>query len=369
MASLATHRLVDATAKLDAADRALFNLWVNRRLDDERLTTLTGLSIDALNARREKIIAQLAAELGLPDEDIRGALVQISPDDEALNAPGPNGAAGVAPSSNGAATVTEAEAPPPAAQTPATDAEAPETAAPTPATDTEAPATPTETPRRRRGLWLALAVLAVIVAAVIVIVAGGGSSSPTPRRAASTPSTATQAPTVATPAHPTGAPVPVPFAGLPGGLTHASGSVKLSGPVKHLMLNLTVRGLPNAHAGHYDVWLYNSVLDSRPLARLRNGHHRLTTPLPRSARHYRWIDISFQPVGAVNHSGESELRASNPAHTTIARLRKRSSRTRHRLRQAAKVSAARPARPARHRAGAHRLKRSANGSRKAKTSK
>jgi hypothetical protein len=170
------------------------------------------------------------------------------------------------------------------------------------------------------------------------------------------------------------------LAGLPGGLAHASGSVKLSGKLKNLKLNLRVRGLPAADAGHYEVWLYNTVIDSRPLGRLRNGHHRLTVHLPANARHYRWIDISFQPVGAVNHSGESELRASNPAHTTMARLRRHASRTRHRLRQAAKVSAAHPARPpkrhrgqgsrpARTRAGGHRLKRSARGSSRAKTSK
>jgi hypothetical protein len=157
---------------------------------------------------------------------------------------------------------------------------------------------------------------------------------------------------------------------------HVSGSVKLSGPVKHLRLNLRVIGLPVARDGHYEMWLYNSVLDSQPLARLRNGHHRLTVSLPGSARHYRWIDISFQPVGVINHSGESELRASNPAHTTMARLRKRSARTRHRLRQASKVSAAQPVRPpshrsqpGRHAAGPHRLTRSAKGSSKAKRSK
>jgi hypothetical protein len=230
---------------------------------------------------------------------------------------------------------------------------------------------------------LALA-LVLVVAVVIAIVAGGGRSSPAPRPAASTPkaaTTATQTPTATTPAVPTTAtPVPPPLAALPGGLTHASGSIKLSGKVKHLRLSLTVRGLPAAHAGHYEVWLYNSVIDSQPLGRLRNGHHRLTVGLPANVRHYRWIDISFQPVGAINHSGESELRASNPAHTTMARLRKHSSRTRHRLREAAKVSAAHPARPpkphgekssppAHQPAGGHRPKRSAKGSSRAKTSK
>jgi hypothetical protein len=349
MASLATRRLIDAAAKLDPADRALLNLWVNRGLDDERLTELTGMSIDALHVRREKIVAQLAAELGLPDEDVREALEQISPDDEALSPPAPNGVADAAPSPNGAVAVPEVRA-----------------------------------PRSRRWPWLGLLALVVIVAVVIAIIAGGGRSSPAPRPAARTPSTATTAtptPTVPGPVHPTtGNPVPPPLTALPGGLTRASGSVKLSGKVKHLKLSLTVRELPAAHAGHYEVWLYNTVIDSRPLGRLRNGHHRLTVHLPANVRHYRWIDISFQPVGAVNHSGESELRASNPAHTTMARLRKHSSRTRHRLRQAAKVSAAHPARPpkrrrgrgsrrASNRAGGHRVKRSAKGSSRAKTSK
>lgn len=373
MASLATHRLIDAAAHLDAADRALLNLWVNRGLDDERLTALTGMSIDALQARREKIVTQLAAALGLPDVDVRGALEGISPEEEALVATAPD----EVPSANGTAAAVEAEAPP------ATDETRPDaTDEPSPPPEEE----PAETPgRRRRWLWVGIVAAVLIVAVVIALVASGGSS-PRARHAAtastpSTPTTATQTPTVATPtpAHPTGGTVPV-LAGLPGGLRHASGSVKLSGPVKNLKLNLTVRDLPAADHGHYEVWLYNSVIDSRPLGRLRNGRHRLTARLPANARHYRWIDISFQPVGVVNHSGESELRASNPAHTSMARLRKRSSRTRHRLRQAANVQAAHPARPPKHhrqtlspaarrRAAAHREKRAANGSSRDKTSK
>lgn len=396
MSSLATHRLIDAAAQLDAADRALLNLWVNRGLDDERLTTLTGMSIDALQARREKIVTQLSAALGLPDVDVRAALEGISPEEEALTATAPNGVTDAALSLNGAAAVVEAEAPPAEAEAPTSEAEAPPAEADAPPAEAETPPAasdgslpppddPGEAPGRRRWLWVGIAAAVLIVAVVIALVAGGGSSPTAPHRAASTASastTATQTPTVATPApaHPTGGPVPVPFAGLPGGLMYASGSVKLSGPVKHLKLNLTVRGLPAAHHGHDEVWLYNSVLDSQPLGRLRNGHHRLAARLPANARHYRWIDISFQPVGVVNHSGESELRASNPAHTSMARLRKRSSRTRHRLRQAANVSVAHSARPpkqhgqnrsraARQRAAAHRLKRNAKGSSRDKTSK
>lgn len=351
MSSLATRRLIDAAATLDPAERALLNLWVNRGLDDERLTELTGMSIEALGMRRERIVARLAAELGLPEPDVRGALERISPHEEFVTPPnleritiessGPNGAA------------------PPAA---------PEARSPG--------------PRRRRALWLGLGALGIAVAAVIVVIAAGGSSPRKPHRAAGThrtPTAATRTRTVAAPTRPT-EPAPLPLAGLPGGLAHASGVVRLSGPVKYLKLNLTVRGMPPAHAGHHEVWLYNSVLDSRPLGRLRTGHHRMVARLPAGARRYRWIDISFQPVGAINHSGESELRASNPAHTTKARLRNRSSRTRHRLHQASKVSAAHPApnpdaktkaasTPKGGGHGAQKRKRPASGSRASSTSK
>src|SRR5450755_3150834 len=114
MSSVATRRLIDAAATLDPADRALLNLWVNRGLDDERLTELTGMSIEALGTRREKIVARLAAELGLPEPDIRGALEQISPDEEFVTPPDPKGITVEPSGPNGAV--------PPAAPEPAADA-------------------------------------------------------------------------------------------------------------------------------------------------------------------------------------------------------------------------------------------------------
>jgi hypothetical protein len=79
---------------------------------------------------------------------------------------------------------------------------------------------------------------------------------------------------------------------------------------------LTVSNLPPASGGHYEIWLFNSLTVSMPLGRLRAGVDHLSLPLPRGAARYRWIDISFQPVGAVFHSGESVLRAANPRFGT-----------------------------------------------------
>lgn len=369
MASLATRRLIEASATLEPADRALLNLWVNRGLADERLTGLTGLSPEALGARRRRIVAGLASELGLPETDVRDALTAITPGREALTAPS---------ATNGHAPVIEPD--PQAEPEPEAEAEAQAEAGPQPVPQPQ-PQPEAEAgaaPRRHAARWLSLAVL-VVAAVVVVLLATGGSSSP--RRAArrqpttSAAPTTSPAPTTPAPRAAPHGPTPEPLLGLPGGLAHTTGSVRLAGPVKHLRLELRVTGLPAPHRGHYEVWLYDSVLNSQPLARLREGRHALTIHLPRSARRYRWIDISFQPLGTVYHSGESVLRAANPAHGARAKLRKRSTRRRRRLRPAASVptttthSTPRAARHKRAASRAHRRRRRvAKGSKKAITS-
>ncbi|MGI8506513.1 MAG: hypothetical protein ACR2MK_06845 [Solirubrobacteraceae bacterium] len=187
------------------------------------------------------------------------------------------------------------------------------------------PREPEPPPPRRRRVWMPVGVvLALLVILLIVAVASGGGSRrravthaasapatvPAAAPAAAAPSTATSSssssPTVS--ARPTQA-----LGALPDGLAHARGSIMLIGGRAHPALELSVTGLPKPRRGHYEVWLYNSILDSRPLARLRPGLRRLHLALPQGAHHYRWIDISLQPVGYVNHSGESVLRAANPA--------------------------------------------------------
>jgi hypothetical protein len=130
------------------------------------------------------------------------------------------------------------------------------------------------------------------------------------------------------------APPPLPLAALPGGVAKATGAVVLTRDGRKLKLKLTVRELPAAHRGHYEVWLYDSIIDAKPLGRLAARVQHLTVTLPSGARHYRWIDISFQPAGFVNHSGVSVLRAGNPAHASARQLRKRV----HRRRQLRRAS-------------------------------
>jgi hypothetical protein len=174
----------------------------------------------------------------------------------------------------------------------------------------------------------------VIVAIVLVIALAGGSSqrnSKVRRTAARNTPTAPPAavpPAIPSAAPPVSRPPAIPVAALARGGAHAHGSVFLSGHAKRRRLKLTVRGLPAARRGHYEVWLYNSNIDSRPLGRLRTGVHHVKLKLPLGSRHYRWIDISFQPLGYSNHSGESVLRGGNPARASHRQLRRRPARHR-----------------------------------------
>jgi hypothetical protein len=341
VSSLATRRLIDAASTLDPAERALLNIWVNRGLGDARLAQLAGLSAEALDARRARIVERLGSELGLPPAEIRAALAEIAA----------GSGESVAQSAN-----PEASAAAPAAEVGSKGTH--------PTVNSEG-AEPS--PDHRRVVWTvitSLFVVLVVASSVALATTGGGGGAKhrtavVRSTAASNPTApiaAASAPTVPAPAvtdpittrpsparlpTPTGGPAAPALGGLPGGLGKARGSIQLAGPprqINHLRLRLRVTGLPAPRHGHYEVWLYNSVLDSRPLGRLRAGTRRATYKLARDARRYRWIDISFQPVGAVNHSGESELRASNPEHTTKARLRKRSARNRHQLRRATRGS-------------------------------
>jgi hypothetical protein len=306
MSRVATRRLLDAAATLDAADRALLDIWLNRGLDDVELARMTGLDEATVLARRVRIVTHLSATLGLPPEEIRGALDEIGASAEALPI-----AEVTAPSTNGSAS--------PATVTPSADFAGPPSGG-TPRAD--AAASPAEAPagdslsRRRRWLW-ALPLTAIVVVALIVSLGSGGSRRHhSPRRV----------PAAARAAAPAGTPSPAPASSsaaaaraagdplvvLAGGPAHATGTARVAGRQSHLRLYLSVSDLPAAAHGHYEVWLYNSIIYAHDLGRLRAGVSQLSVRLPPNALRFHWIDISFQPPGAVFHSGESLLRSPNP---------------------------------------------------------
>lgn len=262
---VASRRLIDASASLDPAERALLNIWVNRGLDDTAVARMTGMSAAAVAARRDRIIAGLSRELGLPPDDIRTALADLeTPADHAE-------AAGASTQPSPAATTLPAAA---------------------------EPANAANQARGRRVARGALAALAAAVVVVLLLVLPGHHhTAPRPRRTAGPIRTTTPAD---------------PLTALPGGVTGAGGSVTLTGQGPTLTLDLTVRGLPSPKGGRYVVFLYDSLVDSQALGSLpATGHAGFR--LPAAARRYRFIDIALQPPGATFDSGQSVLRTRNPA--------------------------------------------------------
>ena len=325
-------RLIEAASSMDAADRALLNLWVNHRLPDDAVGQMTGMGPEAVAERRQRIVDRLAKELGVAPEEIASALAPPASGSPTAPANGNRNGNGNG-NGNGHAVVTHHDAEPP----PEVEPRSAEPVAPEPG------------PPRRPLVWLAAVAALLLVAMIVVVVLSGGADKSHPRTADARTAPPPPAPASVSPAPASVTPAPAaavttssppapratasrpakprpPLAALPGGLRHADGSVFLAGHGRSLRLRLTVRGLPQAHHGHYEVWLYNSIIDSHPLARVRNGRHHLTVTLPPHSAHYRWIDVSFQPVGYRNHSGESVLRSRNPARASRPQLRRRSAR-------------------------------------------
>ena len=318
MTTVASQRLIDAAAALAPADRALLNLLVTRGLDNDSLARLSRMTAAAIVARRERMVHRLSDELGLPADQVRGRLVKL-----AVAPPQPRSDAEPVTPLNGNGARPPAGGP--------LDA---------------APGQPGPSPQRsKRKLLVSAAVAGLGIAATVAVLLtsatakharGAPATVSTPF--ASTASTLTQAPPalITTPAHPAApahhranhrraahrqsrgvhhsaaASRAQPLTILPGATAKATGSVALAGTASHPRLVLKITGRIAATDGHYEAWLYNSILDSAPLVRLRMGVASFNVALPRGYRRYHWIDISFQPPGLVNDSGQSVMRASVP---------------------------------------------------------
>lgn len=292
--AVALPELVAASAVLDPTGKALLNLWLHRDLGDERIAELIGSTPERVTARRERVLQTLAYQLDTTPENVREAIDHI------------------------------AQQPPEA--TPAEPAEPRE--ASEPPRETESPSPPPATAgrpargRRRSGL-AALALIAAIGLIAVLLAATGSGRSEAPRstgaaaqpeRAPATnptpepepkrkPRRATRPNPVKKPA--TKAPSVV-LKPLPGGAAKARGTVTLESRRGRPFVRLQLTGLPPTR-GTYRLWLYNSVLDARPLADA-SAAGKFAGPLPRIERQFRYLDVSVQDPGSRFHSGESVLR-------------------------------------------------------------
>jgi hypothetical protein len=149
-----------------------------------------------------------------------------------------------------------------------------------------------------------LALLAVAAIVLVVVLASSGGDEDTSASSSQPSPTSPQKPK---PNKPKPAPAPKPGPEVPLtslGAGDASGIASLTQGGKRLRIEAS--GLRD---GAYQVWLYDSVIDTVSLTKVSGTELDLDLELPRNASHFRYVDISREPPdGNPNHSGESVLR-------------------------------------------------------------
>lgn len=241
-------RVEGALGQLGPEDRALIELSFVRGVSDADIASLLGAEPDAVRKRREDALGELAAAAGDGSNEGRASAV------EHLRA-------------HANSTEDPAE----------------------PRPDPAAPKGRQE--RRGRRLLAALVGGLAIAALVALVLALAGQNDETPGAGAGRPPEPAQLRPL----------IPGPATGT-GRLTKRGDSTRL---------RLSVKGLPRPRKGGYEIWLYNSVSDSRPLGGQPRGSFSTDTPLPAGYERYRFVDISREPHdGNRNHSGQSVLRLS-----------------------------------------------------------
>lgn len=148
-----------------------------------------------------------------------------------------------------------------------------------------------ERPRRRRVVALLAPLVAAVIATVGVVALSGDEQASGP---------ATRPDSAATDDRPTG---PLELTALPDAPAGAGASVVVDGD----RVTISLDGLPDTE-GDYEAWLFNSVLDSRPLGSTDGGSGTIEARLPDSTDSFEYLDISVQPDSGALHSGQSVLR-------------------------------------------------------------
>lgn len=286
-----TDSFTSALAQLDPANRALLDLSLRRGMRPEEISDLLGTDPESVMVAREQALEHLAEELGMDNvselDDVRARLAELPPE-----------------------SWTGSRAPLPQVEAIMEESEADET--PRAKSAPRAKAEPPKKEQKKSRLPLLLTLLAVAaVLLVIVVASSGGSDEGSTAAAPSTPAppkpAAKAAPSKPTrsapkPVKPAAAGPKVALAGLGG--RDAKGTANLLDGGKRLRLDIT--GLP---AGTYQVWLYNSIIDSHSLTQARGTTLALDLKLPANAGHFKLVDISREPAdGNPNHSGQSLLR-------------------------------------------------------------
>jgi Anti-sigma-K factor rskA len=156
--------------------------------------------------------------------------------------------------------------------------------------------------RRKKLVGVALVLIAAIVA--VVLIAHGSSGSGSSSSVAST-STRGEVPQQGGQS-PSGGQSPVAMAPLTGSHTSGSASVQTTGSGN---VDVNVQGLPDPGNGAYRLWVFNSVIDSKPVGALASGSGTIHATLPADASKYRYLDVTRESSPTDDtYSGEVVLR-------------------------------------------------------------
>jgi hypothetical protein len=287
--SLASH-----VAELDSDERAILDLSLRYGFSDERLAPMLQIELDEVADRREAALSELGERVGVDSGANRQALEQALrevPHDtwvgRELRDPSPER---VAPVANGL---------PPVAG--------------------EGDGTAAGEPRRRSRRVIAVLLTLAAVAGVIVLIASGGdggepSHGPPASRQVTQPPDAGAAPAAGQGSgHQGGGSANTVSLKPVLGAAPSRATIRLvaAGPPAKITLALRT---PTTHPGIYEVWLYDTVIHARPIARIPHGGGKATFTLPADASDYRYIDISEEKAGGFpGHSGRSVERVGLPA--------------------------------------------------------
>lgn len=318
-------RLIDAVNELDPASRALLDLSLRLGVDDGELGSVLALEPGDVARRRQRLLEGLAAEQGRDPgaaQEVERELRELPAEEWSLGAAAADGMNGGEPGAAPHLTVVEGDASetmtgPEAEAAEATEADESGTATSEPPS---APAEAEPADRRRgprlAGILVTLAVLAAIVIVASVVgsedgevdgSAGDGAAAEDPG-AGESEGRGEEAPTGGGDAADDRAEAPAAAAlePLPATDGEVGGTARVTGSGEEARLELQVRGLDRPPAS-YEVWLYDSVIDSVSLGRL-DDDGSLEATLPADAGEFGLLDVSLERGSDPGHSGASVLR-------------------------------------------------------------
>jgi hypothetical protein len=251
-----------ALERLDPASRALLDLSLRRGMRTEEIADVLGAEPESVEASRDEALQRIASDVGMDElDDVRARLAEL-PAEEWLGA------------RNGSGPVADEPAPAPVEEK-------------------------ADDPTRRRGVWPLLLGLLLTVGVIVAIALATSGDDDTSSTSSSSSSAGNSAPQPAPAPNASGS-APAKLAAIGG--RNASGTAAISGKT----LSLQVSGL---RPGHYEVWLYNSVLDARSLGKADGRSFKVKAALPGNWKRFRFVDVSRERRdGNLSHSGESVLR-------------------------------------------------------------